>query len=170
MATSFKDLIPLRERADAGDIEIERPSPEEVTRQTERTKNALANLISGASTAQKPQVVQKHDDQVTYVKYKPEQPESRERLIKVQSARRDPMEPPKHKVKKIPHGPPSPPRPILRSPPRKAGAEEQAAWRLPPAVSSWKNPKGYTKGIHKLLVARPVLEDVTIIRLLDLTK
>ena len=72
------------------------------------------------------------------------------------------MEPPKHKFKRIPGGPPSPPRPILHSPPRKATAEEQAAWRIPPSVSSWKNPKGYTRGIDKLLVARPNLEDVTI--------
>ena len=50
----------------------------------------------------------------------------------------------------------------MHSPPRKLTAEDQAAWRIPPAVSSWKNPKGYTRGIDKLLAARPNVEDVTI--------
>lgn len=34
----------------------------------------------------------------------------------------DPMEPPKHLIKKCPRGPPSPPVPILHSPPRKLTA------------------------------------------------
>ena len=50
----------------------------------------------------------------------------------------------------------------MHSPPRKLTAEDQAAWRIPPAVSSWKNPKGFTRGIDKLLAARPNVEDVTI--------
>jgi SNW domain-containing protein 1 len=50
----------------------------------------------------------------------------------------------------------------MHSPPRKLTAEDQAAWRIPPAISSWKNPKGYTRPIDKLLAARPNVEDVTI--------
>lgn len=50
----------------------------------------------------------------------------------------------------------------MHSPPRKLTAEDQAAWRIPPAVSSWKNPKGFTRGIDKLLAARPDVGDVTI--------
>ena len=50
----------------------------------------------------------------------------------------------------------------MHSPPRKLTAEDQAAWRIPPAVSSWKNPKGFTRGIDKLLAARPDVGDITI--------
>lgn len=50
----------------------------------------------------------------------------------------------------------------MHSPPRKLTAEDQAAWSIPPAISSWKNPKGYTRGIDKLLVSRPNIEDVQI--------
>ena len=168
MAASFKDLIPLRERAGTGEVTLERPSQEEVNQVTERTKQALSTLIAGASAAQKPGLLKKQrSDEPTYVKYTPAEQfgqasSGRERLIKIQDTKHDPMEPPKHKMKRIPRGPPSPPRPLLRSPPRKLTAEDQAAWRIPPAVSSWKNPKGYTRGIDKLLVARPQIEDVTI--------
>ena len=42
---SFKDLIPLRQRVDMGEVSLERPSEDEVNEQMEKTKNALANLV-----------------------------------------------------------------------------------------------------------------------------
>lgn len=41
----------------------------------------------------------------------------------------------------------------MHSPPRKLTAEDQEAWRIPPAVSLWKNPKGYTVPLDKRLAA-----------------
>ena len=46
MASSFKDLIPQRERADVKDGFVERPFQEKVAKQVERTKAALAPLIA----------------------------------------------------------------------------------------------------------------------------
>ena len=69
---SFKDLIPLRQRADMGDISLDRPSEEEVAAQTEKTKKALEGLVSGAVAAQKPKNVKglsRNDP--TYVRYTP---------------------------------------------------------------------------------------------------
>ena len=166
---SFKDLIPLRERSGTGEVSLSRPSDEDVARTTERTKEALAVLISGASAAQRPSLIKKQrNDEPTYVRYVPTESQlgaktsGQERLIKIQAQKQDPMEPPKFKAKKVPRGPPTPPRPILHSPPRKVSAEEAAAWKIPPAISSWKNPKGFTRGIDKLLVSRSAVEDVTI--------
>ncbi|KAF2970063.1 hypothetical protein GQX73_g3501 [Xylaria multiplex] len=108
---SFKDLIPLRQRADAGEISLARPN----------------------------------------------------RIIKIVERQKDPMSLPKFKHKKIPRGPPSPPPPVLRSPPRKLTAQDQEAWKIPPPVSNWKNPAGFTIGLDKRLVADGRgLEDVTI--------
>ena len=158
----------IAERAGVGEVSLERPSEDEVARQTAKTKEALAVLISGASAAQKPSLIKKQrNDEPTFVKYTPadqfgQEASGRQRIIRIQNQKQDPMEPPKFKHKKIPRGPPTPPRPIMHSPPRKLTAEDQAAWRIPPAVSSWKNPKGYTRGIDKLLVARPNIEDVQI--------
>ena len=166
---SFKDLIPLRQRADAGDINLDRPSEEEVAASTERTKSALAALVSGAVAAQKPKNVNvgsKKDP--TYVRYTPanqmgDNTRKNDRIMKIVERQPDPMEPPKFKHKKIPRGPPSPPPPVMHSPPRKLTAEDQEAWKIPPPVSNWKNPKGYTVPLDKRLAADGRgLQDVTI--------
>ncbi|KAL2676998.1 mRNA splicing protein [[Neocosmospora] mangrovei] len=157
--TSFKELIPLRQRADAGEIDLSRPDKESVEATTERTKNALAALVSGAVAAQKPKNVnigQRKD--ATFVRYTPanqmgDNSKKQDRIMKIVERQRDPMEPPKFKHKKIPRGPPSPPPPVMHSPPRKLTAEDQEMWRIPPPVSNWKNPKGFTVPLDKRLAA-----------------
>ncbi|KAL6910775.1 SKIP/SNW domain-containing protein [Trichoderma evansii] len=157
--TSFKDLIPLRQRADAGEIDLSRPDKESVAETTERTKNALAALVSGAVAAQKPKnlnIGQRKDP--TFVRYTPanqmgDNSKKQDRIMKIVERQRDPMEPPKFKHKKIPRGPPSPPPPVMHSPPRKLTAEDQEMWRIPPPVSNWKNPKGFTVPLDKRLAA-----------------
>jgi SNW domain-containing protein 1 len=167
--TSFKDLIPLRQRADVGEISLDRPSEEEVAAQTEKTKNALAALVAGAVSAQKPKNVQGLSRaEPTYVRYTPanqmgNNTKKNDRIMKIVERQQDPMEPPKFKHKKIPRGPPSPPPPIMHSPPRKLTAEDQEAWKIPPPISNWKNPKGYTIPLDKRLAADGRgLQDVTI--------
>ncbi|KAK2763083.1 mRNA splicing protein [Arachnomyces sp. PD_36] len=166
---SFKDLIPLRQRVDMGEVSLDRPSEEEVESQMEKTKNALANLVSGAVAAQKPKNVRtgKRNDP-TFVRYTPanqmgDTSRKNDRIMKIVERQQDPMEPPKFKHKKIPRGPPSPPPPVMHSPPRKLTAEDQEAWKIPPPVSNWKNPKGYTVPLDKRLAADGRgLQDVTI--------
>ena len=166
---SFKDLIPLRQRADVGEISLERPSEEQVAEQTEKTKEALAKLVSGAVAAQKPKNVKGiKRNEPTYVRYTPanqmgDTTRKNDRIMKIVERQADPFEPPKHKHKKIPRGPPSPPPPVMHSPPRKLTAEDQEAWKIPPPVSNWKNPKGYTVPLDKRLAADGRgLQDVTI--------
>ncbi|KAB5531226.1 SKIP/SNW domain-containing protein [Coniochaeta sp. 2T2.1] len=156
---SFKDLIPLRQRADAGEISLERPSQEEVAATAQRTQEALAKLVSGAVASQKPKNVNiggRRDP--TFVRYTPsnqmgDNTKKQDRIMKIVERQRDPLEPPKFKHKKIPRGPPSPPPPVMHSPPRKLTAEDQEAWRIPPPISNWKNPKGYTVPLDKRLAA-----------------
>ena len=167
--TSFKDLIPLRQRADIGEISLDRPSEEEIAAATEKTKNALAILVAGASAAQKPKTVKGITrNEPTYVRYTPanqmgDTTRKNDRIMKIVERQQDPMEPPKFKHKKIPRGPPSPPPPVMHSPPRKLTAEDQEAWKIPPPISNWKNPKGYTVPLDKRLAADGRgLQDVTI--------
>ncbi|KAL8782897.1 MAG: hypothetical protein Q9213_005009 [Squamulea squamosa] len=167
--TSFSSLIPLRQRADVGEISLERPSEEEIVEQTEKTKKALETLVSGAVAAQKPKNVKGITRQdPTYVRYTPanqmgDTSRKNDRIMKIVQKQQDPMEPPKFKHKKIPRGPPSPPPPVMHSPPRKLTAEDQEAWKIPPTVSNWKNPKGYTVPLDKRLAADGRgLQDVTI--------
>ncbi|KAL8700041.1 MAG: hypothetical protein Q9201_005664 [Fulgogasparrea decipioides] len=167
--TSFSSLIPLRQRADVEEISLDRPSEEEIAEQTEKTKKALETLVSGAVAAQKPKNVKgvtRADP--TYVRYTPanqmgDTSRKNDRIMKIVQRQQDPMEPPKFKHKKIPRGPPSPPPPVMHSPPRKLTAEDQEAWKIPPTVSNWKNPKGYTVPLDKRLAADGRgLQDVTI--------
>jgi len=167
--TSFKDLIPLRQRADVGEISLDRPSEEEVAAATEKTKQALEKLVMGAVAAQKPKNVKGITRaEPTYVRYTPanqmgDSTRKNDRIMKIVERQQDPMEPPKFKHKKIPRGPPSPPPPVMHSPPRKLTAEDQEAWKIPPPVSNWKNPKGYTVPLDKRLAADGrSLQDVTI--------
>ena len=101
--TSFQDLIPLRQRADVGEISLDRPSEEQVAAQTEKTKDALAKLVSGAVAAQKPKNVKgisRNDP--TYVRYTPANQmgditRKNDRIMKIVERQQDPMEPPKFK-------------------------------------------------------------------------
>ncbi|KAL9946438.1 mRNA splicing protein [Verticillium nonalfalfae] len=166
---SFKDLIPLRQRADAGEIDLARPSRDEVAATTEKTKNALAALVSGAVAAQKPKNINVGNRaDPTFVRYTPanqmgDNAKKQDRIMKIVERQRDPLEPPKFKHKKIPRGPPSPPPPVMHSPPRKATAEDQENWRIPPPISNWKNPKGFTIALDKRLAADGRgMQDVTV--------
>lgn len=165
---SFKDLIPLRQRADAGEISMDRPSEEEVQATKERTQIALKTLVDGQLAAQKPKNVKGTSrPEPTFVRYTPANQmgdnKGQDRVMKIVQRQQDPMEPPKHKMKKVPRGPPSPPPPVMHSPPRKLTAEDQEAWKIPPPVSNWKNPKGYTVPLDKRLAADGRgLQDVTI--------
>lgn len=166
---SFKDLIPLRQRADVGEISLDRPSEEDVKATTEKTKAALAALVSGAVAAQKPKTIKgTNRKEAQYVRYTPsnqvgDTTKRSDKIVKIVERQQDPMEPPKFKHKKIPRGPPSPPPPIMHSPPRKLTAADQEAWTIPPPVSNWKNPKGYTVPLDKRLAADGRgLQDVTI--------
>ncbi|KAL9093664.1 MAG: hypothetical protein Q9159_000193 [Coniocarpon cinnabarinum] len=168
--SQFKDLIPLRQQANSGEISLARPSQDEAEETRQRTQNALEKLVNGAVAAQKPKNVKGTSRaEPTFVSYTPnaqmgdKNSGNKTRIIKIVEKQQDPMEPPKHKHKKIPRGPPSPPAPIMHSPPRKLTAEDQEMWRIPPPVSNWKNPKGYTVPLDKRLAADGRgLQDVSI--------
>ena len=99
--TSFKDLIPLRQRADAGEVDLARPSEEQIAESKRKTEQALQMLVSTASAASKPKTIKTIRDQPTYVRYTPsanqmgDHKERPERIIKIVSRMIDPMEPPK---------------------------------------------------------------------------
>merc|ERR1712226_43354 len=95
-----------------------------------------------------------------YIRYTPSQQGvafaggAKQRIIRMVEVQVDPMEPPRFRTnKKIPRGPPSPPAPVMHSPTRKITQKEQLEWRIPPAISNWKNPKGYTIPLDKRLAA-----------------
>ena len=84
------------------------PSEEEVAAQTQKTKEALEKLVSGAVASQKPKNVQGITrSDATYVRYTPanqmgDVTRKNDRIMKIMERQKDPIEPPKFKHKKIP--------------------------------------------------------------------
>lgn len=156
--TSYDDLVPLRMRANAGEVDIEKPSEEEAIATTAKTKAAIDRLLGGKLESTKPRAIPKKPGEATYVRYKARNQmgensdvQHKERIIKIVDVAEDPLNPPKFKKTKVPRGPRSPPPPVMRSPPRKITAAEREDWYIPPAISNWKNPKGYAIALDKRL-------------------
>lgn len=88
--------------------------------------------------------------QDNFIRYVPAQEGAQPRIIRMVEAQKDPLEPPRFRInQKVPPPPPSPPAPVMHSPPRKITSEEHKKWKIPPCVSSWKNPRGYTVPLDK---------------------
>ncbi|KAK7204297.1 SKIP/SNW domain-containing protein [Myxozyma melibiosi] len=159
--TSFSDLIPLRQRANIGELNLARPSEEEVALTTAKTKAAFESILNGkAEAANAKSIANSKRNEPTFIRYTPSSmmgekagTEHGQRIIKMVDLPEDPMAPPKFRHTKVPRGPPSPPAPLLRSPPRKLTVKDQEDFSIPPSVSKWKNPKGYTIALDKRLAA-----------------
>ncbi|GMI36072.1 hypothetical protein TeGR_g1061, partial [Tetraparma gracilis] len=149
------------------DLNVAAPSEEEERETQERTAAALQAIVGGkvaksksSSQANLAAATQSgREDDAQYIKYAPDKnapgynPATANRVIKIIAAQVDPMEPPKHKHKKVPGGPADDPVPILHSPPKKLTVEDQQNWKIPPCISNWKNSKGYTIPLDKRLAA-----------------
>ncbi|CAN6621398.1 hypothetical protein TRVA0_008S02190 [Trichomonascus vanleenenianus] len=154
---SYSDLIPLRQRANAGEVSLDKPSEAETQENVERTRQALAKIVDKRLESQRPRTIAKQTDEPTYVRYTSGSQMggegSKQRMIRVKDRQVDPFAPAKFQRPKQPRKNPSPPPPVLRSPPRKMTAQEQEDWYIPPTVSSWKNPKGFTIALDKRVAA-----------------
>lgn len=121
-----------------------RPSAEEVAREVEETRAALQVLL-------RPKVAKV--ESTTLLTFLPTNSNDTERTVMITEKPRDPLSPPRFKHKRAPAPPGSPPPPLLHSPPRRVTPTQYQAWRIPPCVSSWKNPKGYTVPLDKRLAS-----------------
>ncbi|KAI6661943.1 hypothetical protein LOD99_9711 [Oopsacas minuta] len=154
--TKPQDALPISRN----NPELARPDQEQVDKTTEETRLALEKIIQTKISAALPAKAAEKRAPVEYIRYTPalqgEQFNSgcNQRLIHMVEVQKDPMEPPRFTInKKIPRGPPSPPVPVLHSPNRKVTAKEQQDWKIPPSISNWTNPRGFTVPLDKRLAA-----------------
>eukprot|EP00771_Trimastix_marina_P000157 gnl/Trimastix_PCT/1165.p1 GENE.gnl/Trimastix_PCT/1165~~gnl/Trimastix_PCT/1165.p1 ORF type:complete len:492 (-),score=154.95 gnl/Trimastix_PCT/1165:31-1506(-) len=142
-----------------GEQDLARPDEDEIRKTTDATRAALEKITQGKLQASQPSAPVAKPDAPQFIKYTPSQqqaafnPAIKQRVIRMVSMPVDPLEPPKFKAGKAPRAPPSPPAPVLHSPPRKVTPQEQAQWKIPPCISNWKNPRGYTIPLDKRLAA-----------------
>ena len=153
------DLIP-KEIAAENDPSLARPGEDEEKETANRTQLALLGHANEFYGSAKPiKEIQKRGA-AQYIRYTPSMQGHghnsgcSQRIIRMVEAPLDPLEPPRFKTnKKIPKAAPSPPAPVLHSPPRKLSQAEQQRWKIPPCISNWRNPKGYTIPLDKRLAA-----------------
>ncbi|CAE7610627.1 Bx42 [Symbiodinium microadriaticum] len=148
------------------------PSTEEEEETADATRRALESLLDGKIKKAKPSSIAStpvDEEEPKYIRYTPNpnapgyNAAAKQRVIRMVEAQVDPMEPPKHKIKKVPRGGGSPPVPVLHSPPRSLTVKDQQMWKIPPCVSNWKNARGYTIPLDKRLAADGRgLQEVTI--------
>ncbi|KAG5189007.1 SKIP/SNW domain-containing protein [Tribonema minus] len=147
----------------AGDTDkLAVPTEDEEIATAERTRLALEKIVGVKVTSATPAGMisqQLATKEAEFVRYTPNpnapgfNPAAKQRVIRMVEVQQDPLEPPKHKHKKVPRGPPDDPVPVLHSPPRKVTVADQAAWKIPPCISNWKNARGYTIPLDKRLAA-----------------
>ncbi|CAK5083828.1 unnamed protein product [Meloidogyne enterolobii] len=145
---------------DDEDESFKKPTDEEIHETTETTRAALEKITTTKVAAALPVQHAKKTAPAQFIRYTPSQQSglhasgAQQRIIRLVEEQKDPMEPPRFQInQKIPRAPPSPPAPVMHSPTRKVTAKEQADWKIPPCVSNWKNPKGYTVALDKRLAA-----------------
>eukprot|EP01035_Chromulina_nebulosa_P019516 gene19516-25412_t len=169
MSTALTTINDLKEKT--GNIDsLKLPTDDEALKVAEKTKLALEAILHGKILSSKPlDITRSEEAEPTYIRYtsNPNAPGangvSQQRVIKMVEAQIDPMEPPKHKIKKVPRGPAEEPVPVLHSPPRKLTVADQQAWKIPPCISNWKNSKGFIIPLDKRLAADGRgLQEVTI--------
>merc|ERR1712113_132726 len=94
-----------------------------------------------------------------FIKYKPKtqylqsSTEENPRVIQMQEIPSDPLDPPKHRLMKVPRAPYNEPVPVIHSPPNTSDSKKTLNWKIPPAISNWKNAKGYIIPLDKRLLA-----------------
>ncbi|KAM0892071.1 hypothetical protein ACQ4PT_026007 [Festuca glaucescens] len=156
--SKHSDIVPKIATADSEAVEDEEYE-KLVEETTDRTKAALEKIVNVRLSAAQPKNVPTHDSGSKFIKYKPSQQSAafnsgaKERIIRMSEMASDPLDPPKFKHKRVPRASGSPPVPVMHSPPRPVTVKDQQDWKIPPCISNWKNPKGYTIPLDKRLAA-----------------
>mmetsp|Transcript_14857 Transcript_14857/g.44890 ORF Transcript_14857/g.44890 Transcript_14857/m.44890 type:complete len:605 (+) Transcript_14857:242-2056(+) len=156
IASDHSALVP---KLDSLKDEMALPDDEELTKTAAETAAALGLVVDSKIAAAQPKTLPKQPGAPTYIKYTPAQqgPQynsgASQRIIKMQDMPIDPMDPPKFRHKKVPRASGDVPVPVMHSPPRATTVKDQQDWKIPPCISNWKNPKGYTIPLDKRLAA-----------------
>lgn len=157
--SQHRDLVPKILKNEIDEEEGPDEKQKEIEETTLETKMALEKIVNVRLSASQPKNVPTQSSDSKFIKYKPSQQSSafnsgaKERIIRMVEMPVDPLEPPKFKHKRVPKANGSPPVPVMHSPPRPVTVKDQQDWKIPPCISNWKNPKGYTIPLDKRLAA-----------------
>lgn len=153
--TSYEDTIPLKVRYPNLKHHFPRYTletcPDDSLRKClEETTEVVNKLLAQAEG------IEEKKDEVSIVELTTDGlgDEVRGRTVEIRNYQEDPMLPPKFKLRKNRHKNPSPPPPILKAAPaEKITKETKDKWKIPSAVSNWKNNQGFAISLGKRVVA-----------------
>lgn len=134
--------------------ELQRPTEEEEEETAKKTADLIQAKLNKKASESNP-AAKAAPEKAKYIRYTPANQTgafnsgASHRIIRMVEAPKDPLEPAKFKNVKTHGVPGSPPVPVLHSPPRNLSKEERDAWKIPPCISNWKNPKGYMISLDK---------------------
>ncbi|KAJ9451581.1 Puff-specific protein Bx42 [Diplonema papillatum] len=152
--SKYSDLLPK----DYTEEDLQRPTDEELDDSLAKAQQMLMAKVNAKTNANRPGHVEKQDTEAKIFRYTPSDtatgaPAVKNRMIKMVEMQRDPLEPPRFRVRNAPGGPPSPPAPVLHSPPKKLTLQDMQDTKVPPSISDYKNPKGYIIPMDKRMAA-----------------
>lgn len=152
--SQHKDLVPkiLKNNEEEENMYSE----EEMQKERAETKAALEKILHVKLSAAQPKSQRKQSTGSKLIKYRPAEKSvafnsgAKERIIRMVEKPVDPLEPPKSKHKHFPMASEDPPVPVLHSPPRPVSVADHKDWiNIPPCISQFKNPKGYSIPLDK---------------------
>ncbi|CDH15034.1 related to Pre-mRNA-processing protein 45 [Zygosaccharomyces bailii ISA1307] len=153
---NFQDFVPMRQRN--FNLELPKPSQEEIENCYHRTKQVFDSILS--KSTQPATAISKSTRQVHNSAYDVEVSAAgsqARKLVRITEHAKDPLQPNVIKAKKVvTPAVEEPATPIFHKTDsaeinKKLSKEEKDMWKIPPAISSWKNPNGYTIGLEKRL-------------------
>lgn len=152
----YSKLTDMLEKTD--ESSLERPSEEAIMANQQKTKDVIERLIKKKTGFNNPsQVITNEEPRTEFIKYTPVDGKTGEkktqRIIRIVEEQIDPLNPPIHKLKKLPPGQGSPPVAVMHSPQRKLTVKDQEDWKIPPCISNWKNAGGKVLPLDKRLAA-----------------
>ncbi|KAK6466077.1 component of the spliceosome [Scheffersomyces coipomensis] len=165
--TTYEDTIPLKKRYPNLKHHFPRYTlqtcpDDSIQNCVDETKDVITNIMNAKLGITK----DKSKSDVNIIKYTSndvlginnDEREGRpqERIIQVREYMEDPMLPPKFKLRKNRHKNPSPPPPILKNvnaSESKITKEDREKWKIPAAISNWKNNQGFTISLDKRIIA-----------------
>ena len=128
---------------------LAKPSDQELHETTTNTQQALDLVLADRLGRSSLAVPVNQQSGPSFVKYKADpnapgyDPKTANRIVRLTTVQADPLEPSVFRHKRLPAAPGDAPTTILRAPAPKASKEELEMWRIPPAISNWKNPRGF---------------------------
>lgn len=138
-------------------LDLSRPSDKARQQNLDLTREHLGMQVSKKSDpAFLCSAALKKVEKDTFVRYTPTSNAASgvQRIVQISNVVEDPLDPPRHKHKKIAGGALDEAPPVIkRSPPRKLTAQDMKDWHVPACISNWKNANGYTIPLHMRLQA-----------------